>query len=73
MPVVSDLAGLPSLSSPILDFTLLTTSLYLLYPTQIAVLDVSHLVSDMHISKSMFDTQVQVQDMIPLTEGEDYT
>lgn len=75
--MTSDQAGIPALTGAIIDFAVLKgRRLFLLYQTQITVLDISQIVksSQKGSSKtSIFDTQPQYLDQIPLTADAQFT
>ena len=58
--MISDQAGIPALTGPILDFAVLRgMRLFLLYQSQITILDISHIVKSKENGSgktSIFDT-----------------
>jgi hypothetical protein len=75
--VTSDQAGIPALTGAIVDFAVLKgRRLFLLYQTQIMVLDISQIVKSSQKGSSVtsiFDTQPQYLDQIPLPSDTQYT
>ena len=75
--MTSDQAGIAALTGAILDFAVLKgRRLFLLYQSQITVLDISQIVKSSQkgsLKTSVFDTQPQYLDQIPLPPEAQYT